>query len=251
MEQSTPGPSAALGDEEMMDRELLCDAVRLGQDVVRTQRDGEPVLRIDSGVDVGPGVNDQVEALAEAAKHGHFDTVIQSAREGHGFNSQTSDGVTLLMYAARHDNFPALEELLRAKAAVNSRDQRGWSALHYAAKYARDGLIVERLIDKGLDVNDVSKPSGETPFLMASKAYPMSKAVMDALVGRKAKVNQANKKGHTALSMAVESNDYLRVRFLVEQCGAVYPPDKRPPVRTKQDIISKIQPPKRRASAAY
>ena len=240
----------ALGDEEEKDLQFLRDVMKLGEDVVhRTQKDGKPLLKTDSGVDVGPGDNDQVEALAEAAKNGDFDSVIQSVKKGIGVNSRTPDGVTLLMYAARHDHLPAIEALLQAGADINTRDQNGWSALYHAVVYPGDGSIVERLAKSGLDVNNACESSGETVFQMASKAYPASKVVMKALVKCHANVNQADSHDHTPLSIAVEDNDFLRVSFLIQECGAVYPPGRSLPKRTKLDIMKLLKSPKRRASA--
>lgn len=249
MEESLSGDT--LGDEEKEDLQILRDVVNLGKDVVhRTQKDGEQLLKTDSGVEVGPGDDDQVEALAAAAKDEDFDSVIQSVKKGIGVNSRTSDGVTLLMYAARHDHLPAIEALLQAGADINARDQDGWSALHYVTVSPGDGSIVERLVKSGLDVNNACESSGETAFQMASYAYPASKSVMKALVKCHANVNQADSHDHTPLSIAVEENIFLRVSFLIQECGAVYPPGKSPPNRTKSDIMRLLKSPKRRASAS-
>lgn len=249
MEQ--PQLNDTLGYEKEKGMEIL-EAVRLGEDVVhRSQKGKKALLRTDFGVNVEHAEDVSIEASAEAAKRGDFAAVLQSVTERVGANSRTSDGTTLLMYAARHDHLPAVEALLKAGADVAIKDRHGWSALHYAVVDARNGSLIEQLVQAGLDVNDASKSSGETAFLMASKTYPASKAVMKALLKCHANANQADSQGNTPLSIAVEYNDFLRVRFLVDECGAVYPSEKTPPRGTKRDIMTKLKSPTKRRASAY
>ena len=105
-------------------------------------------------------------------------------------------------------------------------------------------------IKRPFETGDIPcESTGETPLHMASRAYPASKGVMKALIDCHADAIQADRRDDTPLAVAVEDNDERRVRFLIQECGATYPPGKSPPKRTKPDIMRLLKSPNRRASA--
>ena len=90
----------------------------------------------------------------------------------------------------------------------------GETALHALAMRSKDRAVIDYFIDKGADVNQADA-YGNTPFLNAAGKNSLetvtlfSKTVKD--------INQTNKKGETALALAVANNTTDVVAFLLSE----------------------------------
>ena len=107
----------------------------------------------------------------------------------------------------------------RGVPVLNSRDEKGDTGL-VIAMGRRDDQWALFLLDQGADPNLAAK-NGDTPLIAAARGG-YSGGVAE-LVARKAKIDATNRKGETALILAVQQRQLPIVRLLLES-GA--DPDK-------------------------
>jgi uncharacterized protein len=109
---------------------------------------------------------------------------------------------TLLQDAALKGQVEMINLLLAHQADVNSRNAQGATALHDAA-LAGERAAAETLLDHGADVNARDSESGETPLHRAASWGRVE--VVELLLARGADPSIKDKKGRTALDLAVEN----------------------------------------------
>lgn len=109
-----------------------------------------------------------------------------------------------------------LEELKLNPKATNAN---GDNALHYVVRRAKQDDIIKYFLDKGLDLNQPNN-DGVTPFMNAASGNTAveSIAMMIPLVKN---INQVNKKGTSALAMAVRRNTPEVVKLLIDKGAGV------------------------------
>lgn len=104
-----------------------------------------------------------------------------------------------------------LESLNLKPAVVN---KNGENLLHYLARKPNQQEIIPYFISRGVKI-DQADNEGNTPFMNAA-ASNKDTATLTLLLPAKS-INQANKKGVTALAMAVKSNSPEIVQFLISK----------------------------------
>lgn len=105
-----------------------------------------------------------------------------------------------------------LESLKIKPTAINSN---GENALHYIARKPKQEEIIRYFISKGVDVNQPDK-DGNTAFMNASAAN-RDTATIELFASHVKNINQVNKKGVSALAMAVRGNSADVVALLINK----------------------------------
>ena len=100
----------------------------------------------------------------------------------------------------------------------------GENALHYIVRKPNQAEVIQYLLAKGVDVNQVDE-DGST-VLMNAAASNRDTAVFAMIVPKTKNINQVNKKGQTALTLAAGSNSPDVIRYLIAKGSAVNTVDK-------------------------
>lgn len=109
---------------------------------------------------------------------------------------------------------------------LDGRDDRGWTPLHIAARKG-DLEEVRRLLNEGVDVNQISrghKDTGATALHLAAAGGHID--IMDELLERGCNIDARTRVGcgWTPLHHAAKERNKKAIRFLIEN-GAFLPPD--------------------------
>ncbi|MDI9363695.1 MAG: ankyrin repeat domain-containing protein [Flavobacterium sp.] len=103
-----------------------------------------------------------------------------------------------------------LESLGIKPNAVNAN---GENALHALARKPNESPIISYFISKGADVNQADN-EGNTPFMLAA-GFNRDTATVALLATTVKNINQANKKGLTALALATRNNSAELMQYLI------------------------------------
>lgn len=122
-------------------------------------------------------------------------------------------GETAMMIAAYRKNRPVVEKLIDRGAEVN---RVGWTALHYAASVGADD-IVALLLDHAAYI-DAESPNRTTPLMMAARGR--FDAVCRQLVEAGADPTPINERDLDAAGFARRANDASLADWLTAQAGA-------------------------------
>lgn len=135
-------------------------------------------------------------------------------KDGGKLNARTESGESVLAYAlkSRVDQ-DMLELLVENGADLFYADDEGVSVLDFAVTY-NNMFMVELLLEKGKDVNDVTRKSGFTP-LMAAVCYGRYE-IFRVLLEAGADINAAERKGMTALDFARKMRKTSMIKRLEE-----------------------------------
>jgi len=144
-----------------------------------------------------------IELLKSLVKKGvkYNDNAMLFAAQGGGRGGAT--GATLA-------TFEYLESLNLKPTVVG---KNGENVLHAIARRPKATELIAHFIAKGVDVNKADN-DGNTPFMLAA-ASNTDPATIELLAGSVKNINLANKKGLTALTMAVRSNSPEAVSMLI------------------------------------
>jgi ankyrin repeat protein len=113
-----------------------------------------------------------------------------------------------------------LESLQLKPAAVN---KNGENALHNIARKANQLDIANYFLSKGANGNQPDN-DGNTPFMIAA-ASNRDTATVALFLSHAKNINQVNKKGQSALTMAVRSNSAEVVQFLISKAADIHVAD--------------------------
>ncbi|KAG9649303.1 hypothetical protein KCU64_g9485, partial [Aureobasidium melanogenum] len=130
-----------------------------------------------------------------------------------------SDWPSPIVYASSEASLQVLRLLLNGGANAKSEDPEtpGWTALHAACKRSDpDPAFAELLIDRGADVNAVTKISKTTPLHNAVN----SAAVVQLLLRGDASVDLPDSDGKTPLMLSCENANSARVVEILLTAGA-------------------------------
>jgi len=121
-------------------------------------------------------------------------------KEGAKLNARTEAGESVLAYAlkSRVDQ-DLLELLIESGADLFYSDDEGVSIMDFAVTY-NNMFMIELLLEKGKDVNEVTRKSGFTP-LMAAVCYGRYE-IFSLLLDAGADLDAVERKGMTALDFA-------------------------------------------------
>ena len=135
-------------------------------------------------------------------------------KDGGKLNARTESGESVLAYAlkSRVDQ-DMLELLVENGADLFYADDEGVSVLDFAVTY-NNMFMVELLLERGKDVNDVTRKSGFTP-LMAAVCYGRYE-IFRVLLDAGADINAAERKGMTALDFARKMRKTSMIKRLEE-----------------------------------
>lgn len=135
-------------------------------------------------------------------------------KEGADLNERTEAGESVLAYAlkSRVDR-DMLELLIESGADLFYADDEGVSILDFAITY-NNMYIIQLLLGKGKDINEVTRRSGFTP-LMAAVCYGRYD-IMKVLLEAGADVTLADSKGLTAYGFAKKMQKTGMMKLLEE-----------------------------------
>lgn len=157
------------------------------------------------------------------AAEGHTGFVLFLIDEGVPLNAKNASHATPLHTAVQHGHVDTTEVLLKAGSAVNVRTNLGNTVLHLCMPSASSEVLVDLLIAHQADpkIQDVY---GETPLHTAVRTN-QKPPVLKKLIEAGNYVNERNKKGETALLLAVERNNVEQISTLIEYGADIHTED--------------------------
>ena len=226
-------------------------------------RHGHPAtasIFLDHGIDINAALPTGHTPLMEAAWRGHVDTVRMLLLRGADIEAVDNNGRTALMHAAQHGRKDCVDFFLRSGAYVGAVDKKGWTAFRSAAAsghveiakallesgaklqpialndaaYAGRAKMVQFLLEHGVPTD--ASPDGMTALMHAAGQGHVD--VVRLLIKRGADVNMVNRRGVTALGVALtgkyrsELKKNHRVIKLLIEAGADIQPALVPAVRS-------------------
>jgi ankyrin repeat protein len=169
------------------------------------------------------------------------------ASKGLDIKSTDAEGNTAFNYATKSGNIPLLKSLLEKGvkftdnalilASVGSRsgsnslelyqyleslgikpafvNKNGQNALHAIVRKPKQEEIIKYFISKGANINQADS-EGNTPFMNAAASNPDAQLIT-SMIGAVKDINLKNKKGVSALAMAVRGNSPEIVTLLIDK----------------------------------
>lgn len=184
-------------------------------------------------------------ALLLVAPHDtDFSLINYFISKGLDLNSVDTHGNGIFNYAAKTENITLMKQLLEkdikgndnafifasqgARGITNGIEvykflensglnpvavsKDGETALHILASRSKDMAVITYFIEKGADVNQPDS-FGNTPFTNAASKSSLATVTLFSKTVRN--INQTNKKGESALALAVANNSFDVVEFLL------------------------------------
>jgi len=211
-----------------------------------------------NGADLKKDLNDEgANALLLAvANDKDFALTNYFVSKGLSLNSTDASGNNAFSYAARSGKIELLKALLQKgvpatdnaflmaaqgsrggantievyqyleslKLKPNVTGKHGETALHSVVRRPKQNEIIKYFLSKGLDVNKADE-DGNTPFMNAA-ASNRDTEVLNLLVPGVKNINQVNKKGVSALALAVRGNAPEVVTYLIDKGASVTATDQ-------------------------
>lgn len=135
-------------------------------------------------------------------------------KDGGKLDARTEAGESVLAYALKcRVDQEMLELLIESGADLFYTDDDGVSILDFAVTY-NNMFIVKLLLEKGRDVNDITRKSGFTP-LMAAVCYGRYD-ILKVLIDAGADISLADNKGLTAWGFARKMHKTSMMKLLEE-----------------------------------
>lgn len=206
-------------------------------------------ILIAKGVDLKKSLNDDGAnvLLLAIANDKDFKLTDYFTAKGLSLNSTDAQGNTAFNYAARGGNIELMNALIKKgvkytdnamliaaqgsrggsngievfkyleslKIKPNAIGKNGENALHAVVRRPKQAELINYFISKGVDVNKADN-EGNTPFMFAA-ATNNDIEVLTMLTGLVKNINQVNKKGVSALAMAVRGNSPEAVSLLLSK----------------------------------
>ncbi|TNJ30728.1 Ankyrin repeat protein 1 [Giardia muris] len=150
-------------------------------------------------------------ALMHAARCGNSEAIIQLE---HMLELRDTESRTALMYAAM---FGQTEVIASLRSLVGLRDNKGWTALMYAVAYNQTHCALSLLEEAGCQATAQrsSYPTGITALMLAASRWNLD--IVQELVSNEAMFRDSS--GRTALSYAIESNNYECAKKLIGEAN--------------------------------
>ncbi|XP_016424298.1 kinase D-interacting substrate of 220 kDa-like isoform X5 [Sinocyclocheilus rhinocerous] len=150
-------------------------------------------------------------ALMLASEQGSLEIVQELIRRGANVNLDDIDCWTALISAAKEGHTEVVKELLENNANVEHRDMGGWSALMWAS-YKGRVEVARLLLEKGANPNITGQYSVYPIIWAAGRGHA---EIVQLLLQHGAKVNCSDKKGDTALHIAIRGRSRKLAELLL------------------------------------
>lgn len=152
----------------------------------------------------------RIDQMITSIHAGDEAAVLAALEDDPAFIRQRAGEETWLHVAARADRPEMIELLLANGADLNARGLFEGTALHWACLFGAE-KAAERLLEKGLDIEDKSDVFGSTPLLWAAQGSSRVEnpkgdyvATVRMLIDHGASADTYNDKGVPAVSLASE-----------------------------------------------
>ena len=158
---------------------------------------------ISKGLDIKSVDAEGNTAFNYAAKSGNIDILKKLIAKG---VKPTDNAMIMASIGSRSGSSPLevyqyLESLNIKPSTIN---KNGQNALHYIVRKPKQEEIIKYFIAKGASINQADQ-DGNTPFMNAASGNS-DLDLLNSLISNVKDINQVNKKGASALAMAVRSN---------------------------------------------
>lgn len=153
-----------------------------------------------------------------AAKGGDLDFLQKIIDRGFSYLNPNVHGGNAVMFAVKgkrgHRNGMKVYEFLEEKGLeMNVVGEKGRNPLHQIAMRDNDAQLVKFFLDRGVRA-DFTDEEGNTPFMLASGYNTLQ--IVSLLRHGVEDINHKNKKGQSALTLAIQRNDLKVCQFLIE-----------------------------------
>ncbi|MBO9481659.1 ankyrin repeat domain-containing protein [Salinisphaera sp. G21_0] len=160
---------------------------------------------IAKGADVSAQTEKGVTPLHYAAAQGQPEAIDALIAAGADVNARTKNGFTPLHYAAAQGQQEAIDALIANGADVNARSEKGYTALKSASDNEKINIpMIKSFADAGFDVNAPCNNLGSTMLAFAAAACDW--VFVDKLLDKGADINGPKNKNtkYTPLHFAAE-----------------------------------------------
>jgi cytohesin len=150
-------------------------------------------------------------AMETATLRGQTEIVRLLIDGGFDLSNRTPAGSTYLHVAALKGQSKLVKLFLDRGADVNALDETGGTPLHSAA-LGGSTEVINLLLDRGARIDAADRDSGATPLMLAASVSRTEAVAL--LLQRGAKPGIRDRRGHTALDRARETDDNESVKLL-------------------------------------
>jgi len=173
------------------------------------------------GADISVKDNNDRGPLHSAVNGGSLPTVRLLVEKGADLNAlDKSAGMSPIYASALMGHEDVFVYLLKAGAELQKETRNGINIIH-AASITQSQKIVEILLNRGFDINDLCIENGGRPILAALEANEVDRDFVKFLVENGADVNVFNKTGASPLTLAAIGG-YVEVFHDLIDAGADY-----------------------------
>ena len=161
----------------------------------------------------------EINELLSASRLGDTKEILKLLKNGTNVNVRNSSGFTPLSRAIVNNKYDAVRILMDHGADVNLVYQKKYNALHIATNYSEiDPRIIEIIITKIKDINEIDRPHGNTALWYACHSgYPNGYRIAEFLLQNGAKIDTKNIYGKTVLDMANQRDDIPEFKKMLEK----------------------------------
>lgn len=171
---------------------------------------------LSKGIDINSTDKNGNTAFNYAAKSGDINLLKALQAKGVKY----TDNAVLMAAQGNRGNAPGssletFQYLEGLNLKLNAVNKNGENALHFIVRKANQAPVISYFLSKGVDVNQVDN-AGTTPFMNAA-SYNRDTATLNLLLPSVKNINQVNKKGVSALALAMNYNSPEVIDYLIKK----------------------------------